>query len=187
MQREEIVNSLLDLLDGPQGQQQYGEGVTQLAHALQCAYFATQAGADEETVVAALLHDIGHLCDPSVAQMASNHMGNVGAQDHEAIGAAYLRRLGFSERIAQLVDGHVAAKRYLVAVNADYAAKLSPASAETLRHQGGPMRADEVAAFEDDPLMHEKLQMRQWDEMGKETDLEVPRLETYRAMIGSCL
>src|SRR5713101_5834870 len=39
---------------------QYGkEEVTELAHALQCADLAQGAGADEELVLACLLHDVG--------------------------------------------------------------------------------------------------------------------------------
>jgi hypothetical protein len=36
---------------------------------------------------------------------------NVGRVGHEAIGASYLRSLGFSEVVCRLVNSHVAAKR----------------------------------------------------------------------------
>lgn len=173
-----VVDHLFELLGGEPGREQYGEGVTQLEHALQCAKFATDAGADEEVIVAALLHDIGHLCAPEAEKM-----GDVGTIDHEGIGADYLRELGFSETVAQLVGAHVAAKRYLVATNPEYAARLSGASAETLRYQGGPMSPAEVAAFEADPLMRDKLRMRSWDEKGKEIDMICPPLESYRVMV----
>ncbi len=39
----------------------FGERVSMTEHALQTAYFAQQADAPESLVVAALLHDIGHL------------------------------------------------------------------------------------------------------------------------------
>ena len=40
----------------------YGqEAVSQLDHALQCAQLAETAGETESTVVAALLHDLGHI------------------------------------------------------------------------------------------------------------------------------
>lgn len=179
---EQVVGEIFALLDGPPGQEQYGEGVTQLAHALQCAWFASAAGADEETVLAALLHDIGHLCAPDAARMGHND-ASVGAVDHEGLGAAYLLERGFSPRLAELVGAHVAAKRYRVATDPQYAARLSPASAETLRYQGGPMAPDEVVAFEADPLFAAKLQMREWDEMGKEVGMVVPTLETYRTAL----
>lgn len=173
---EVIVDELFGFLGGDAGQEQYGEGVTQLEHALQCAYFASQVTSDPETIVAALLHDIGHVCQPEAEQM-----GDVGVIDHEGIGAQYLAELGFPQKVSELVGAHVAAKRYLVATDSNY--ELSEASAETLRYQGGPMNEDEVAAFERDPLRKEKLRMRSWDEMGKETDLIVPELESYREMV----
>lgn len=176
IQPEAIVKELFDLLGGEPGQEQYGEGVTQLEHALQCAYFASKVTDDEETIVAALLHDIGHMCDTS-----AERMGDVGIADHEGIGAEYLTQLGFPNKISELVGAHVTAKRYLVATNPNY--ELSPASAETLRYQGGPMNKEEVATFERDPLYKDKLRMRSWDEMGKEVDLEVPGLADYREMV----
>ena len=176
---EQIVEEILGLLGGPGGQIYYGEGVTQLAHALQCAKCAVDVKADEETILAALLHDIGHICDPTAEQMAAD----IGVVDHEGIGARFLLERGFSPKVAELVSAHVAAKRYLVATNATYAAQLSPASTATLQHQGGPMSPAEVAAFEADPLFIEKLRMRSWDEIGKEPGMVTPPLETYRTMM----
>lgn len=176
---EQTVNEILELLGGPGSQLYYGEGVTQLDHALQCAKCAADVKADEETILAALLHDIGHLCDPTAEQMAAD----IGIVDHEGIGARFLLERGFSPKVADLVSAHVAAKRYLVATNATYTAQLSPASTATLRHQGGPMSPAEVAAFEADPLFKEKLRMRSWDEIGKEPGMATPPLETYRPLL----
>ncbi|MEZ4867961.1 MAG: HD domain-containing protein [Caldilineaceae bacterium] len=176
---EQVVDEILDLFAGPRGALHYGEGVTQLAHALQCAKFAADVTDDEEAILAALLHDIGHICDPTAEQMADD----IGIVDHEGIGARFLLERGFSSKIADLVSAHVAAKRYLVATNPTYAAQLSPASTATLQHQGGPMTPAEVTAFEHDPLFKDKLRMRSWDEMGKEPALVTPSLESYRAML----
>jgi putative nucleotidyltransferase with HDIG domain len=69
-------------------------------------------GADTETVVAALLHDVGQFLPYSTAQdMISNGI-SVGRKSHEAVGAAYLRELGFPEKVCELVGAHVVAKRY---------------------------------------------------------------------------
>lgn len=38
--------------------------MTQIAHALQCALQAEQAGASAAMITASLLHDIGHLLNP---------------------------------------------------------------------------------------------------------------------------
>lgn len=176
---EQVVEEILGLLAGPGSTLYYGEGVTQLDHALQCANCAAKVTVDEETILAALLHDIGHICDPTAEQMAAE----IGIVDHEGIGARFLLERGFSQKIADLVKAHVAAKRYLVATNPTYAAQLSPASTATLRHQGGPMSPAEVVAFEQDPLFKTKLRMRSWDEMGKEPGTPTPPLATYQPML----
>jgi len=79
----------------------FGEPVTQLEHALQCACLAEQTGADNETVVAAFLHDIGHLLPP---ERAGDYMDGYGTVDHEKLGADFLREQGFSEKVAQLIE-----------------------------------------------------------------------------------
>ncbi|MEM7534092.1 MAG: HD domain-containing protein [Chloroflexota bacterium] len=174
----EIVDQIFTLMAESANMEYYGEDVSQLEHALQCAKLAADVHSDDETVIAALLHDIGHVCDPDAEQM-----GDVGAVDHEGIGADFLLGLGFSAKVAELVQAHVVAKRYLTFAKPEYAAKLSPASVETLKHQGGRMTADEATAFEQDPLFKEKLRMRSWDEQGKTPELAVPPLESYRAMV----
>jgi phosphonate degradation associated HDIG domain protein len=157
----------------------FGEPVSQLAHALQCAHFARRAGGDDELVLAALLHDIGHL----VAAPDAPQMEALGVVGHEAIGAEYLRARGFSTRVAELVRGHVQAKRYLTAADPAYLRRLSPASRRTLDFQGGPMRVDELAAFACDPLFADKLRLRRFDEAAKQTELAVEPCETYRPLI----
>ncbi|MDA1192435.1 MAG: HD domain-containing protein [Candidatus Poribacteria bacterium] len=156
-----------------------GEAITQMEHGLQCAKLAADAKGDDMTVVAALLHDIGHICAPD----DTAKMGSSGVVDHEGIGAKYLLERGFRKEVASLVHGHVEAKRYLTFKNADYHAKLSEASKITLRHQGGPMSPDEAAAFESDPLFRDKLRLRSWDEQGKQLGLTIPPIESYREMM----
>jgi len=108
---------------------------------------------------------------------------DLGAQQHEHLGAAYLTACGLDERVATLVANHVNAKRYLVATRQAYAAKLSPASASTLALQGGPMTADEALKFEAHPQFAEILQLRAWDEAAKQADLVVQPLPYFEAML----
>lgn len=157
----------------------FGEPVTQLEHALQCAQLAEQAGADDETVVAAFLHDIGHLLPP---ELAGGYMDGYGTVDHERLGADYLRERGFSEKVAQLIEHHVNAKRYLVFKNPNYFARLSEASLRTLEFQGGPMSAGEALAFETNPYFKGILLLRTWDEQAKIPKLPTPGIEYYVAM-----
>lgn len=158
----------------------FGELVTQLEHALQSAQRAEQAGADPETVIAAFLHDIGHLLPPKASH---GYMDGYGTVDHERLGADYLRQKGFSEKIAQLIENHVKAKRYLVAKQPDYLANLSEASLKTLKFQGGPMSTEEVAAFESHPYFREILTMRRWDEQAKIPGLPTPEMAHYLSLL----
>jgi predicted HD phosphohydrolase len=70
-------------------------------------------GSDDETVIAALLHDIGHFLPLDEAKDVQMAMGShsVGRVGHEVIGEEYLKGLGFGERVSRLVGSHVAAKR----------------------------------------------------------------------------
>ncbi len=158
----------------------FGEPVTQLEHALQSAQLAEEAGADRETVIAAFLHDIGHLLPPEASH---GYMDGYGTIDHEQLGADYLRTYGFSEKIAQLIENHVNAKRYLVAKQPDYLANLSEASLKTLEFQGGPMSPNEATAFEAHPYFHEILYMRRWDEQAKIPGLPTPDMTHYLSLI----
>ena len=171
---EATVDHLLELV-GEAHYEYFGEPVTQLEHALQCAHLALVSGADDELVAAALLHDIGHLI--------ADGDDETGAPDHDAIGGTYLRQLGCSDRIADLVAGHVQAKRYLTAVKPEYYRQLSDASKHTLVNQGGPMSPDQVSAFAKDPLFTDKLRLRTWDERAKEPAASVPGLDLYREIL----
>ncbi len=158
-----------------------GEPVSQLEHALQCAYFAEQAGYSEEVVLASLFHDIGHFA--SETKQAT--MADLGIVYHEWIGAKLVYDLGFSAKVALLIGYHVDAKRYLAAKKASYFARLSVASKGTLAFQGGPMSLAEMQQFENHPYFKEILQVRINDEKGKEINFSVPDLSYYRPKIKS--
>ncbi len=157
-----------------------GEPVTQTSHMMQCAMLAMQANADQELVLGAFLHDIGHLLGH---KKQADEMGGFGAVNHEGIGAQYLKEHGFSKRICAVVEGHVAAKRYLVATDETYAAKLSPASRETLRWQGGAMSEEELSAFRKHPYCKEIIQVRLWDEGAKDYDAVLLPMNMFKNFI----
>ena len=152
-----------------------GEPVSQLEHMSQAAQLAMAEGFDEEVVLAAFFHDIGHLCGQGGA-----NMGGYGVVSHERLGADYLREAGFSERLARLVEYHVQAKRYLTLREPGYHARLSEASRRTLEYQGGVMRAAEADAFEADPLCALSLRMRCWDELAKEVAVPLVDLSVLK-------
>lgn len=153
-----------------------GEPVSQIEHMSQAAQLAMAEGFDDEVVLAAFFHDIGHLCGQGGA-----NMGGYGVVSHERLGADYLRRAGFSERLARLVEYHVQAKRYLTFSQPDYFARLSEASRRTLGYQGGVMSAEEARTFEQDPLHAVSLRMRHWDEQAKQMQVPVLDLEVLKA------
>ena len=153
-----------------------GEPVSQIEHMSQAAQLAMAEGFDDEVVLAAFFHDIGHLCGQGGA-----NMGGYGVVSHERLGADYLRRAGFSERMAKLVEYHVQAKRYLTFSQPDYYARLSEASRRTLVYQGGVMSAEEARAFEQDPLCAVSLRLRHWDEEAKLMHVPVLDLEVLKA------
>lgn len=162
-----------------------GEPVTQRHHMEQAAYIATTQGLRNEIIIAALLHDIGHL-------LHTQHpsMGDLGVMYHEYAGANYLRSLNVNEDVCLLVQNHVNAKRYLVTKDPNYLSKLSPASQQTFQNfQGGVMSPDELAAFESHPSFKDFLIMRTLDEGGKQIapTTIVPKLETYESVFNQCL
>jgi phosphonate degradation associated HDIG domain protein len=156
----------------------FGESVSMTEHALQAAYFAQAAGAQPALVVAALLHDIGHLLEDVPSDLAD---WTADAQ-HEQIGGCWLAKR-FGPEVSEPVRLHVPAKRFLLATDAKYFAKLSPASVVTLKLQGGPMEAHEVAKFETERFYKDAVRVRQWDDQGKVAGLKTPDLGDYRTLI----
>ncbi len=162
---QSIADDIISLYKKYGSNEYSGEKVTQLDHMVQAANLARQGGFPEEMILAAFLHDIGHIC--SAAYTVST-MGDSGVMNHEKIGAQFLRKRGFSEHIVQLVENHVSAKRYLTFKYPQYFEELSDASKKTLEYQGGVMNPDEAILFEHDPYFEDFIEMRRWDELAKE-------------------
>lgn len=175
----EVEGDFLDLLQEifeEEGASEYlGEAVTMAEHMLQTAVMAERAGASEAMVAAALLHDIGHFATAK-ADAGDWH------RKHDEAGARFLEGR-FGPEVVEPMRLHVAAKRYLCAVEPDYFARLSPASVHTLEKQRGPMSPEEVAAFEAEPYYREAVQLRRWEEDGKTVGAEVPSFASYRPLL----
>ena len=163
-----IVDQLLDLLRESE-RHTYGEQLTMLAHALQAAANAAADRVDDDLVLAALLHDVGHIVGRS---------GLHGDPDHADLGAGYLRPW-LPTTITEPIRLHVAAKRALVGSDDRYAARLSEASRITLAQQGGAFDAAACAAFNGEPHAARAVQLRRYDDEGKRTDVEPLPLEAY--------
>lgn len=184
------------------GREHYDEDLSQTDHALQSAALAVAAGADDALVVAALLHDVGHLLDLEAMSNAPTPTAEAAPADtarhdpgtvstdllHETVGARYLATL-FGPEVTGPVALHVRAKRYLAATDPAYVATLSEGSVRSLAAQGGPMDATEVATFASNPGFDGAIALRRWDDGGKIDGLLVAGFDEYRerlARLSTC-
>lgn len=170
--------SPVELLARHGGGNYSGEPVSQLEHALQCAALATGEGATEALVVAALLHDIGHLVH-SAGEDAT--LRGIDAR-HEVIGSKVLTAQGFGPAVTEPVRLHVAAKRWLCRDD-NYRAGLSAESERSLQLQGGPMSDAEAEEFEAHAWSADALRLRRWDDTAKVEGLQVPQLDEYLRLL----
>jgi phosphonate degradation associated HDIG domain protein len=177
---QQTIDEIISLYERFGSDDYIGEPVSQIEHMCQCAQLAEKQGFDEEVILAAFFHDIGHLCEHI---MQVSYMESFGVEEHEKLGAVYVREKGFSEKIAKLVASHVPAKRYLTNRFPEYYENLSNASKETLKLQGGIMTDEEANEFEQDPLLDLYIQLRRWDEQAKIEHIPLPSLEHYRQMM----
>lgn len=176
---QQTVDEIFSLYERYGAEDYIGEPVSQLEHMCQAAELAGEEGYDDEVVLAAFLHDVGHLAEHL---MPVQKMEGVGVMNHEKIAGDYLRQKGFSERVCTLVQSHVQAKRYLTFKLPAYYEKLSPASRETLKHQGGVMTEEEAGEFESDPLHNLYIKLREWDDKAKRQSKPLPSLDKYKRM-----
>jgi [1-hydroxy-2-(trimethylamino)ethyl]phosphonate dioxygenase len=173
-----ISDEILALYDRAGSGAYFGEPVSMTEHSLQTAYFAQRARASNALIVAALLHDVGHLIEDVPEDIAEW----VTDARHEVGGSRWLER-HFGPEVSEPVRLHVPAKRYLCATHAEYFGRLSAASVHTLKLQGGPMSPAEVAAFEAEPYYRDAVLVRGCDDNGKVADLKVPDFSHYLPMI----
>ncbi|MEM8947457.1 MAG: phosphonate degradation HD-domain oxygenase [Planctomycetota bacterium] len=159
-----------------------GESVTQLEHALQAAYLAEQEGAAQTTIAAALLHDIGHLLHD-----LEDDAPDKGVDDaHEQLADEWLADK-FPAEVTEPIRLHVAAKRYLCQVDADYLNGLSEPSKLSLQLQGGPYTETEARDFEKHQLVEQVVQVRRYDDLAKVVDLQTPDLEHFLQYVSECV
>lgn len=199
---QQTVSELFDFIT-KQGNSDYiGEAVSQLEHSLQAGHLAVEAGADEETILGALLHDVGRFI-PEGEKMPAIIAPDgtfVGRGSHEVTGERYLRQMGFSDKVCQLVRAHVMAKRYLTAVDKDYYDALSQSSKTTLKYQvsigdpanvallvyshaqGGIFNDAQVKEAQQDPFLQSKLAVRRWDDAAKIPNMKTRDLGFYEPM-----
>ena len=176
--RDNIVAFIGDIFERCGDEEYLGEPVTMAQHMLQGATIAEEQGLEEDVIVGALLHDIGHF----TSEFGTFTMEDTEDRFHEEAGAKVLGAF-FPDVVTDCVRHHVAAKRYLCATKPDYFARLSEASVHSLNLQGGPMNAEEVAAFERLPNLKKIIQVRYLDEAGKRPDMATPDYWHFAPMV----
>lgn len=170
-----FVDDVIDLWRTKGGSNYGSEPVTQLEHALQTATLAKRAGANDELIAAALLHDVGHLLHDLPDDAPES-----GIDDrHEIVGYNWLAR-HFGPGVSEPVRLHVAAKRFLCSTDPNYAAELSEPSRISLALQGGLMTPEEVEEFRSLAEAETATQLRRWDDEAKIVGWETPGLDDFR-------
>lgn len=180
-----LADRLLDALARAASRQYGGEPVTELAHSLQCAELAEKEGADEDLVLACLLHDVGrYAVDQRLVFDSKERSAQplVRGRGHHELGADLLAP-HVAPRVAWLVRMHADAKRYLCATDPHYYDILSPASRHTLGLQGGVMREEEVAALAPHPWLADALRLRRWDDRAKDAGAVTKPLESWGPLL----
>jgi phosphonate degradation associated HDIG domain protein len=178
----DIIDHIFTLLEERGHGLYFGEGVTELEHALQCAHLGERAHATDEAVTAALLHDVGHLLHGLPEDVAEQ---GVDAR-HEEGGARWLAQ-HFGPAVVDPIRLHVAAKRYLCAAKPGFFQSLSPASQLSLQLQGGAYSPEEMRRFETETWFRSALTVRMWDDAAKVPGLLVPGLAHYRPRLEAAL
>ncbi len=176
-----LRQKLLEIFTG-RATRRYGlSAVNQLQHALQAAALAEADHCTPATVLASLLHDVGHMIHGLGEDPAGRGIDDV----HEQLGANWLAKR-FGPEVSEPVRLHVAAKRYLCTVESDYFGKLSPDSVRSLNLQGGLMSSDEVATFRSHPQHAEAVRLRRYDEAAKDPRASTADFDHYLRHIASC-
>jgi phosphonate degradation associated HDIG domain protein len=179
--RDPLRQELLDIFVG-RATRRYGlSDINQLQHALQSADHAEKDGCTPATVLACLLHDVGHMIHDLGEDPASRGVDDV----HEELGAQWLAER-FGPDVSEPVRLHVAAKRYLCSTESDYFGKLAPDSVRSLELQGGLMSAGEIEEFRRNPHWQEAVRLRRYDEMAKDPRASTPDFDHFLGHVPAC-
>jgi predicted HD phosphohydrolase len=180
-----MTDRLLEAFAGSAARRYGGEPVTELAHSLQCAELARDAGADDELQLACLLHDVGRFAvDPRLILDKKDRAtgANPDAKGHHDMGADLIAPY-VPDRVAWLVRMHADAKRYLCAVEPRYWDTLTPGSRYTLTLQGGVMTPAAVAGLTRHPWLADAVRLRRWDDLAKVPDRPTRPLEAWAPLL----
>ncbi len=174
-----VAQEVMHLLRSSQDLAYEEEGMSHLDHVLQCAYFSLKEGADEECVLAALLHDLGRYW----VHINSEELEGLELRDEDVEGARFLKDRGFSERVTHIVAGHIKMMRYQALVDPDGFDALPCTIHQLVAMKGGAMSKKEALSFENDPYFEDILLLHQCDVKAHMKGMKVPPLELYESLI----
>ena len=185
------VDAIAELFTSEGAADYLGEPVTVAEHLLQAGALAQDAGGPAALVVAALLHDVGHLrgadAEADAIVLSGRELMAGTDNNHGDRGAQWLWAQRFPASVTEPIRLHVAAKRYLCATEPSYFGQLSEASVYTLAVQGGPMTDAEAREFEREPHAADAIAIRRWDDQAKDPSADVPGFDYYRPLLASLL
>ncbi len=182
LNKHNIVDFIFDLFSRRGAEEYMGESVSMAQHMEQTAACAVADAAADSLVASALLHDIGHFVGDFPIDALEKGVDNL----HEEAGAQFLAPW-FPVSVTEPIRLHVAAKRYLCKTDEGYFDRLSAASVNSLRVQGGPMNAGEVRQFESSPYYRDAVKARLYDDDGKIAGLTIKPVREYRKLLESLL
>ena len=179
-----VAANIFDLFERRGREVYLGDGVSQREHALQAAALAETEGAAAPLVLAALLHDIGHLLAQEGDGSDTHRKFTL---PHEQIGAEWLEPV-FGPAITEPIRLHVEAKRYLCALEPGYVKQLPKASLQRLAIQGGPLTRSEIHDFQENPYHQAAVWLRRIDDRASDASrTDVPGFEHYRERVETAL
>jgi predicted HD phosphohydrolase len=153
------------------GEITYGEKMTVLSHSVQAALLAKEKDLGDQMIIAAFLHDIGHMLP--LTDYQAQDMDGLGRIDHESVGADYLKDLGFVDKVTMPIRNHVLSKRYLCTTFPAYYDTLSDVSKKTMEFQGGLLTPEALHDFKTQLYFQESIDLRYIDDEAKDEDFEV--------------
>jgi len=173
-----IIDEIFAQIEARGGTAYVGEPVSVAEHMLQSALTAEQDGAGHTLITAALLHDYGHLLHDLSGDVATQGIDT----RHEDLAFEVLAP-NFVPAVVEPIRLHVAAKRYLCAIDPSYTSELSAASMFSLALQGGPMTAAEAQAFARSLFAGDAVRLRRYDDVAKIPEMQTPDFEHYRPLV----
>jgi predicted HD phosphohydrolase len=182
-----MATRLLEAMTGAAARRYGVEPVSELEHALQCAELADAAGADEDLVLACLLHDVGRYALAQTLLSDSLHFTEEASpgprcRGHHELGAELVAPW-VTERVAWCIAAHADAKRYLCGVEPEYHDLLSSGSRRTLPMQGGVMSTAEAQRFAAHRWAADAIALRRWDDRAKVKDRLTRPLDAWAPLL----